>query len=168
MGEKSVAEAISMMFAGAATGMVVNSKDEYFPITLDEWLALPLRPGLDVGIHTSKMVVREPRIIVAVNYDKMPKRRPKFTLKNIAATYGNRCAYTDKLLDPDEFSKDHVLPLSRGGLDVPENVVLADKKINNFKGARTPKECGLRTPKIRRLIVPGIKPTHSDHELFLK
>ena len=165
--ERSIEEAISQMFAGAATGMVINGIDEFYPVSLDEWLKLPLREGVDVGIHTSRMVIREPRVVIAVNFSKIPKRRPKLTLRNVARAYDFKCAYTGEQLTPDRWSLDHVKPKSRGGLHEISNLVLADKKVNNFKSDRTPQECGLPIPKIRKLGVETIHPSHPDHEHFL-
>src|ERR1035437_1151458 len=96
--ERTVEEAISMVFAGAACVMDVMEDGNCVPVSLDQWLKLPLRPGLDQGIHTSRMTLREPRIIVAVEYSKIPKRRPKLCAKSIREREHNRCAYTGKLL----------------------------------------------------------------------
>lgn len=162
---KPVREVLGMMATDAATALDIQGEDCIRPVKWDEWIQLPiLRP--DEAIHSPKMTIRQPTVVVAVNYAKVPKRKPKFTLKNIARTYGYRCAYTGKLLSPEEWSKDHVNPLSRGGKDVPENVVLAWKEVNNKKGAKTPHEAGLPTPKIRRLLSFLPEPTHPDHELF--
>jgi 5-methylcytosine-specific restriction endonuclease McrA len=162
---KPVHEALSMMAAGASTGLDIR-EDTMIPVTWDNWLTLPILREDEV-IHTSKLAVRMPTVIVACNYSKIPKRRPKFTLRNIARTYGNRCAYTDRVLRPEEWSKDHVVPLSRGGKDVPENVVLAARDVNNRKGDKLPHEAGLRAPKIRKLTTQPIEPSHPDHEHFI-
>jgi 5-methylcytosine-specific restriction endonuclease McrA len=51
---------------------------------------------------------------------------------------------------------EHVVPRSKGGTTEWKNVVLADKRINNFRGNRSLKEAGL-TLKIQP-IVPTAKP----------
>jgi 5-methylcytosine-specific restriction endonuclease McrA len=85
---------------------------------------------------------------VAVNFAKVPKRRPRLCARTIRERDGNRCQYTGKLLRPDEGSLDHVLPRSRGGRDEWENLVWADKTVNSRKGNRLPHEAGLKLLKV--------------------
>ena len=42
-----------------------------------------------------------PTVIVAVNFAKVPKKRPKLSARNIRERDGNRCQYTGRLLHPD-------------------------------------------------------------------
>ena len=49
---------------------------------------------------TVRGAIRVPTVIVAVNYAKVPKKRPKLCAKNIRERDGNRCQYTGKLLQP--------------------------------------------------------------------
>ncbi len=163
---RTVADAILQMATDVATGLDIREDGQIIPLCWSDWTELPLLNETEV-IHTPKMAIRMPTVIVCTSYAKVPKRRPKFTLRNIAKTYGNRCAYTDKILEPHEWSKDHVLPLSRGGEDVPENVVLAAKDVNNRKSNKTPAEAGLRQPKIRRLVDQRFESSHPHHDLFI-
>jgi 5-methylcytosine-specific restriction endonuclease McrA len=79
------------------------------PVTWDEWLALPVRGG-DPFVQTVRGAVRVPTVIVAVNFAKVPKKRPKLNARNIRERDGNRCQYTGRLLHPDEGNLDHVVP----------------------------------------------------------
>ncbi len=85
-----------------------------------------------------------PTVIVAVNYARVPKKRPKLCAKNIRERDGNRCQYTGALLRPDEGSLDHVVPRSRGGPDTWENLVWSSRQVNTRKGNRLPHEAGLK------------------------
>jgi 5-methylcytosine-specific restriction endonuclease McrA len=121
-------------------------------VTWEEWLTLPIRDG-DAAVQTVRGRIRVPTVIVAVNYARVPKRRPKLCARAIRERDGNRCQYTGKLLAPDEGSLDHVLPRSRGGRDEWENLVWADKAVNSRKGNRLPHEAGLKllsTPRAPR------------------
>jgi hypothetical protein len=84
------------------------------PVPWDEWITLPVREG-DYAVRTARGAIRVPTVIVAVNFAKVPKKRPKLCSKTIRERDGNRCQYTGQLLKPDEGSLDHVLPRSRGG-----------------------------------------------------
>lgn len=53
---------------------------------------------------------------------------------NIKAAYRNRCAYCGKRFQ--RLTKDHVIPISKGGEHTPENIVPACKSCNSKKGAR--------------------------------
>jgi 5-methylcytosine-specific restriction endonuclease McrA len=119
------------------------------PVTWDEWITLPVREG-DHAVRTARGAIRVPTVIVAVNFAKVPKKRPKLCSKTIRERDGNRCQYTGKLLKPDEGSLDHVLPRSRGGADTWENLVWSSKDVNTRKGNRLPHEAGLKLLSIPR------------------
>lgn len=53
---------------------------------------------------------------------------------------GGACVYCGATGDGLEL--DHVLPRSRGGSDLPDNLALACQTCNRSKGARTPEEWG--------------------------
>jgi 5-methylcytosine-specific restriction endonuclease McrA len=163
----SVQAALAQMAAGAATALDIRGENHLVPVRWDDWINLePLND--DEVIHTSSRRVRMPTVIITVNYDKIKKKRAKFTLANIARRDGGRCQYTGRELKRDEWSMDHVLPKSRGGTDTPDNVVLAHKDVNNRKGSMTPKEAGLPVPVVRKLQPEQPRPSHPHHEIFLK
>jgi 5-methylcytosine-specific restriction endonuclease McrA len=119
------------------------------PVTWDEWITLPIRNG-DNTVRTAHSVIRVPTVIVAVNFAKVPKKRPKLNAKNIRERDGNRCQYTGRELRPEEGSLDHVLPRSRGGADTWENLVWSSKDVNARKGDRLPHEAGLKLLSVPR------------------
>ena len=163
--ETSVQAALSQMAADAATALDFRGEDDYMPMRWEDWIKLPPL-NEDEVIHTQHLKIRMPTVIIAVNYDKIPKRSPKFTLKNIAKRDNNTCQHTGKKLKPSEMSIDHVDPVSRGGLDVPENAVLADKAFNSWKSNKTCEELGIKRPKIRKLGVFRLEPSHPHHKKF--
>src|SRR5215470_17814678 len=141
-------EAFCQMATNVATALDIELGDDaraeaLRPVTWDEWITLPIRPQ-DNAVHTVRGAIRVPTVIVAVNFAKVPKKRPKLCAKTIRERDGNRCQYTGKVLKPDEGSLDHVLPRSRGGRDAWENLVWAAKEVNQRKADRLPHEAGLR------------------------
>ena len=188
---RTPAEAFCQMATSVATGLDISFDEDsehaaldtphsalrasaLRPVTWDEWITLPIRDG-DNAVRTVRGAIRVPTVIVAVNFAKVPKKRPKLCAKTIRERDGNRCQYTGALLRADEGSLDHVLPRSRGGKDEWENLVWADKDVNARKGNRLPHEAGLkllsvpRAPKelpVTALIrnPPGI----ADWKLFVK
>jgi 5-methylcytosine-specific restriction endonuclease McrA len=147
-------EAFCMMATNVATALDIELGDgagaeALRPVTWDEWITLPIR-GQDNAVHTVRGAIRVPTVIVAMNFAKVPKKRPKLCAKNIRERDGNRCQYTGKLLKPDEGSLDHVLPRSRGGPDTWENLVWSSKDVNASKGNRLPHEAGLKLLSVPR------------------
>ncbi len=144
------------------------------PVTWAEWITLPIREQ-DNFVRTARGPIRVPAVIVAVNFARVPKRRPKLSAKNIRERDGNRCQYTGRVLRPDEGSLDHVLPRSRGGRDTWENLVWSCKDVNARKGDRLPHEAGLKllsTPRAPKElpVTVTLRNPHSVPEwnLFLK
>ena len=144
------------------------------PVSWEEWITLPIR-AQDNVVHTARGTIRVPTVIVAVNFSKVPKKRPKLCAKTIRERDGNRCQYTGRLLKPEEGSLDHVLPRSRGGRDTWENLVWSGKEVNARKGNRLPHEAGLKLLKqpvaVREMPVTAlIRNTHGipDWEPFVK
>jgi 5-methylcytosine-specific restriction endonuclease McrA len=119
------------------------------PVTWDEWITLPIRPQ-DHAVQTVRGPIRVPAVIVAVNYARVPKKRPKLCARSIRERDGNRCQYSGRMLRPDEGSLDHVLPRSRGGKNTWENLVWAGKDVNARKGNRLPNEAGLKLLSVPR------------------
>ena len=153
-------EAFCMMATDVATALDIELGDgtraeALRPVTWDEWITLPIRPQ-DNAVQTVRGPIRVPTVIVAVNFAKVPKKRPKLCAKTIRERDGNRCQYTGKLLKPDEGSLDHVLPRSRGGKDAWENLVWSSKDVNARKGNRLPHEAGLKLLTVPR--APKEKP----------
>ena len=162
------------MATNVATALEIDGENRIRPVTWDEWITLPIRDG-DNAVHTVRGAIRVPTVIVAVNYARVPKKRPKLSAKNIRERDGNRCQYTGVLLHPDEGSLDHVLPRSRGGKDEWRNLVWSDKTVNAKKGNRLPHEAGLklltvpRTPKELPVTVIIRNPQGiTDWKLFVK
>ena len=142
-------EAFCMMATNVATALEIEGDSHIRPVAWDEWLTLPVREQ-DYAVRTAYRAIRVPTVIVAVNYARVPKKRPKLSAKNIRERDGNRCQYTGKLLHPDEGSLDHVVPRSRGGVDSWENLVWSAKDVNQRKADRLPHEAGLKLRSVPR------------------
>ena len=143
IGVKTPMEAVSMLATGAATALDFREGGDFVPTSWSDWLELPVR-AQDAVIGTVRGPVRQPTVVVAARFAKVPLRRPKFSLRGIWERDGGVCQYTGRSLRPHEGSIDHVLPVSRGGANSWENCVLSDRRINSRKGARLPEEAGLR------------------------
>lgn len=171
---KTPAQAFCMMAADVATALDIEEGGTMRPVKWTEWLALPVRAD-DNSVRTVHGAVRVPTVIVLANYAKVPKKRPKFSAKNLWQRDGATCQYTGRKLLPHEGNIDHVVPRSRGGKTAWENCVLAHREINSRKADRLPEEVGLhlrRVPSAPRELPATIliRNAHSvrDWEHFLK
>jgi 5-methylcytosine-specific restriction endonuclease McrA len=67
------------------------------------------------------------------------------------------CLYCGERFPNFLLSRDHVKPLSQGGLDNWVNVVTACKRCNNHKAGRTPEQAGME------LLAIPFAPTHAEY-----
>lgn len=142
-------DAFCQMATNAATALDIEGESHIRPVQWDEWITLPVREG-DYAVRTARGAIRVPTVIVAVNFAKVPKKRPKLSAKNIRERDGNRCQYTGRLLHSTEGNLDHVVPRSRGGADTWENLVWAARDVNQRKADRLPHEAGLKLLNVPR------------------
>ena len=142
-------DSFCQMATNVATGLEIEGENHIRPVTWDEWITLPIREG-DYAVRTARGAIRVPTVIVALNYARVPRKRPKLNAKNIRERDGNRCQYTGRELHPSEGSLDHVVPRSRGGADAWENLVWSAKDVNQRKADRLPHEVGLKLLAIPR------------------
>src|SRR5512137_1783925 len=136
-------DAFCQMATNVATGLDIEGENHIRPVTWEEWITLPIREG-DHAVRTARGAIRVPTVIVAVNFARVPKKRPKLSARAIRERDGNRCQYTGRLLHPNEGNLDHVVPRSRGGKDAWENLVWSAKEVNQRKADRLPHEVGLK------------------------
>ena len=148
---KTPAQAFCMMAGDSATALDIGDDGTMTPTRWADWIVLPVRER-DNSIGTARGLVRVPTVIVLARFAKVPKRRPRFSSRNIWQRDGGTCQYTGRKLKPSEGNIDHIVPRSRGGPTSWENCVLAHREINSRKADRTPDEAGLRL--LRAPLVP--------------
>lgn len=142
------------------------------PVPWDVWVTLPVRDS-DLAINTARGQIRAPLVVVCANYNKIPLLTPRASAGTIFERDAGTCQYTGKKLPRNQLNLDHVIPKSRGGRDTFENLVMADKAINTFKGARTPEEAGLKlirkpkAPPSMPVIIKAEDAKHPAQKAFL-
>ena len=77
----------------------------------------------------------------------MPNHDVKLTKRNIFIRDGYRCQYSGERVDPKNADIDHVIPISKGGQTVWNNLVVSSKHINRKKGNKSLEESGLKLLK---------------------
>lgn len=71
------------------------------------------------------------------------------------------CAYCGGHFNPNHLSRDHIMPVSKGGENKWMNVVTSCKKCNSIKSDKTLKQAGLEL-----LYIP-YEPNHYEHMILL-
>lgn len=131
------------------------SKPAYIiPTKWEDWLNLPIRDDLDFAIHTPRLTIRCPIVIISTNYSKIPTKNFRPTTQSIMERDNFTCQYTGKKLPRSKLNLDHILPKDKGGRDTFENLVTCDKEINFKKGNKLNEEAGLKLIRQPRAPLP--------------
>ncbi|MCX8073440.1 MAG: HNH endonuclease [Candidatus Binatia bacterium] len=141
----SVRRAFCLLYQGLAHAV----DQEYRTFDFESWAQLSASVH-DERIGLVDRVIRVPRVILLLAFDRVPKRRVRFSRFNIYSRDRNTCQYCGQVFPRSELNLDHVIPRSRGGKSTWENVVCSCHTCNRRKGGRTPEEAGmklLRTPR---------------------
>lgn len=98
-------------------------------------------------IHSERMAMSSPAVIRLRYVVKVPyHRHTAMSRRAVFARDNHQCGYCGQHAD----SIDHVVPRSRGGLNVWENVIAACRSCNLRKRDRTPEEAGMRLSTLPR------------------
>ncbi len=99
-------------------------------------------------IRSPSITIPRPSVIRLVRFVHVPRKfRRQVTNTFLFARDGYRCQYCGR--SPREFkfreclTRDHLVPLSRGGTNRWNNVVTACSSCNTRKGNRLPGQCGM-------------------------
>lgn len=83
--------------------------------------------------------------IIACGGDKLgrPRVKPPLTNRALFERDNYQCLYCGSFFEPYLLTRDHIVPTSRGGRDVWENVVAACRRCNQHKGNRLLEEVNM-------------------------
>ncbi|HYB91065.1 MAG TPA: HNH endonuclease [Candidatus Binataceae bacterium] len=151
----SVKRAFALLYQGIARAV----DEQYRTFDFQSWR------DLSVEIHHERLgtvggVIRVPRVLLLIAYERVPKRHVRFSRFNIFARDNNTCQYCGKRLPRTDLNLDHVIPRSRGGTSTWENIVCSCHRCNRRKGGRTPEEAAMAL--VRRPHRPEWTPFSSD------
>ncbi len=96
----------------------------------------------DRTVRSPRFEMRLPSVISLKDYVPTA-RRPAFTRFNVFLRDGFECQYCGDGFPTQDLTFDHVIPRSRGGRTIWENVVTACGECNLIKGNRLPRESGM-------------------------
>ena len=130
----------------------------YFPLSLWSWRdavksvfleRVNVVSEYDMFVHSPSLTMPLPSVISLKDYVPMT-RQPAFTRFNVFLRDRFSCQYCATSLPAERLTFDHIVPRSRGGRTVWNNVVAACESCNLRKGQRLPRESGIypvRSPR---------------------
>jgi 5-methylcytosine-specific restriction endonuclease McrA len=129
-------------------GHVLVLNASYEPLNITTWrrAMVMLLKGKAEGLeHDPEKTIRPdyflPTVIRLRQFVRVPYKPLPLTRRNVFHRDGHACQYCG--FSGEQLSIDHVVPRSRGGTDVWENVTTACLPCNVRKGNRTPREAGM-------------------------
>ena len=126
----SVKRAFLMLYIGAAKAVDIN----YETFDFDSWSEISILKKSE-SIRTVSKIIKIPRVIIILRYDKVPNKEVKFNRYNIFRRDRSECQYCRKPFPKNELTIDHVHPKSLGGKTTWENVVCCCITCNRKKGS---------------------------------
>lgn len=99
---------------------------------------------------------------------------PLLTNRTLFHRDHNLCLYCGDIFSPNQLTRDHIMPASRGGETTWENCVTACRDCNQAKDARTPEEAGMKllavpyTPNLAEYLIMQNRKILADQMEFLK
>jgi 5-methylcytosine-specific restriction endonuclease McrA len=135
----NVRRAFCLLYAGVAKA--VDSQYETFDY--ESWRQVGIERN-DETVGLVDRVIKVPRVILLIAYDRVPKRRIRFSRYNIFARDKNTCQYCGSKFPRSELNLDHVIPRSQGGTSTWENVVCSCHRCNRKKGGKTPDQARMK------------------------
>jgi hypothetical protein len=102
----SVRRAFSLLYQGIARAV----DEQYQTFDFDGWRQLAVARDMD-AIGTAGGLIRVPRVIVLIAFDRLPSRHVRFSRINLMARDNFRCQYCGGRPSRSELNLDHVVPL---------------------------------------------------------
>jgi 5-methylcytosine-specific restriction endonuclease McrA len=107
-------------------------------------------------LHSERMRFARPLVIKLISYVRIPRdvHRRKITRKAVLARDAWTCQYCGS--QRSGLTVDHVIPRSRGGQSVWENIVASCAPCNRRKGNRLPREISMQPRKAPKAPGPTV------------
>jgi len=142
--------AICLLFLEHAQVVHVDESQNYQTFDVEDWLVF----SMDINehqekslVHSMRMKILVPRILVLTLYDRIPRREPRFTRENIYQRDSYTCQYCSRKFSTVDLNLDHVVPRDKGGRSTWDNVVTSCISCNSRKGNKLPAQANMQLLK---------------------
>lgn len=139
----SVRRALHLLCVGHARVVQTDGEEQFQTHDLESWIDHSGRVHDTQFIHTVRLAVRVPNIIVLGLYEKIPRLEVKFTRRNVFLRDQFTCQYCAKSLPEPQLNLDHVIPRQKGGRTTWENIVTSCIRCNTRKANKLPHEADM-------------------------
>ena len=139
----SAKRAVHLLCLGHAQVVQVEGEEKFKTHDLVSWIGYS--KGIVSGemIHSVKLALRVPKIIVLAIYDRLPRLEVKLTRRNVFLRDHFTCQYCAQVLPESKLNLDHVIPRDKGGRTTWDNIVASCVKCNTRKANKLPKEANM-------------------------
>lgn len=165
-------DAVTRMFGGKIE--VLAQYDEILAVvgkrTLEAFPELRAALRQVLGTDPESITLKIPAVAVLRRPVRKMKQGVKFSKTNLCVRDSFSCQYCGDRLPMSQLNYDHVMPKSRGGKTVWDNVSMSCFGCNNKKANRTPEEAGMplltvpREPRELPLVGPQLEPEKCPEE----
>jgi len=139
----SARRAVHLLCLGHAQVVQVEGEEKFTTHDLVSWVGYSEQIVSDEMIHSVKLALRVPKIIVLSIYDRLPRLEVKFTRRNVFLRDKFTCQYCEKVMPENKLNLDHVIPRDKGGRTTWDNIVASCVKCNTRKANKLPHEANM-------------------------
>lgn len=140
----SVARALTLLVCGHAQVVTPSTGGGFETHGFEDWVKYCPPTDSEPCVHTTRLRIKTPRIILLSLFDRFPKKDVKFTRLNVFERDGFACQYCGRTRAEAPLNIDHVVPRQLGGKTTWVNVVCSCVACNARKANRTPEQAGMR------------------------
>ncbi|OYV06728.1 MAG: HNH endonuclease [Verrucomicrobiales bacterium VVV1] len=158
----SVRRAVHLLCVGHARVVQTDGENQFQTHDLGSWMDYSTCSTEGDFIHTVRLAVRVPSILVLGLYDKIPRLEVKFTRRNVFLRDQFTCQYCAKALPEPQLNLDHVIPRQKGGRTTWENIVTSCVRCNTRKANKLPQEADMHP--LHKPVAPRWKPLFGIRE----
>ncbi|MFK7849488.1 MAG: HNH endonuclease [Akkermansiaceae bacterium] len=139
----SARRAVHLLCLGHAQVVQVEGEEKFKTHDLLSWAGYSQKKVAEELIHSVKLALSVPKIIVLAIYDRLPRLEVKLTRHNVFLRDKFTCQYCSKVLPEDKLNLDHVIPRDKGGGTSWDNIVASCVKCNTRKANKLPHEASM-------------------------
>lgn len=132
----SVRRSVRLLCTGHAQVVQVDGEEQYQTHDLVSWIGYSSQAGEGERIHSSRISLVVPSVVVLAFYNRVPRMEVRFSRRNVFLRDRFTCQYCSRTLPESQLNLDHVLPRDKGGVTSWDNIVTSCFRCNTRKGNR--------------------------------
>ena len=158
----SVRRSLRLLCVGHAQVVQVEGDEQFQTHDLRAWIEYSTGFTGEDMVHSARISLRLPKIIVLAFYDRVPRLEVRFSRRNVFLRDKFTCQYCAETLPETKLNLDHVMPRAKGGRTTWENIVTSCFRCNTRKANKLPQEVGM-LPRTKPF-APRWQPLFGLHE----